>query len=245
MEEIKNIYDNREFFDSYMTLRENENSHNAIIEQPAMMKLLPDVKGKKVLDLGCGYGDNETDFVNRGASYVLGIDLSEKMLGVAKEKNSHANVEYRQMDMADIDKIEGKFDLVYSSLAFHYVEDFHKLIKNIYSLLNEGGIILFSQEHPLTTSTVGKGTFNKDGEKYISYTFSNYNEGGKRVVNWFIDGLVKYHRPFAQVFNAITDAGFKLLRVEEPKPREEIIEKIPKLYKEIIKPSFLIIKAIK
>ena len=245
MEEIKNVYDNDEFFNSYAELRKNENSHNTVIEQPAMKKLLLDVKGKRVLELGCGCGGNARYFAENGAVGVVAIDLSEKMLQVAKLENSHPCVDYFQMDMADIGKLEGKFDLVYSSLAFHYVEDFQKLMMDISGLLNDGGTLLFSQEHPLTTSTFdGLGHFNKneDGE-YISYTLSNYRQGGKRVINWFIDGVVKYHRPFSEVISAIIDTGLRITAISEPVPTPEIIEKVPKMAKELIKPSFLIIRA--
>lgn len=244
MKEIKNIYDNEEFFKSYSQLRKDENSYNELMEQPAMEKLLPSIEGKTVLDLGCGFGNNAMDFIKRGAKRVVAIDLSEKMLSVAREENSHPCIQYLNMDMGEISKINEHFDLVYSSLAFHYVENFEKLLKDIYSLLNEGGILLYSQEHPLTTATLdGQGHFNKDENgKYISYTLSNYNEGGKRVVNWFVDGLVKYHRPFAYLINTYTDTGFIILHLCEPKPSENAVEKVPKMIKELIKPSFLIAK---
>lgn len=245
MKEIENIYDNEEFFNSYSETRKNENSHNTLIEQPAMRSLLPDLNGKTVLELGCGYGENAIDFISRGAKNVVAIDLSEKMLSVAKRENSHPCVNYLQLDMADIDKIGGEFDLVYSSLAFHYVEDFAGLMKKVYKKLKKGGILLFSQEHPLTTATHdGKGDFNKNKNgEYLSYTFSNYNEDGKRVVTWFVDGLVKYHRTFSRILNTIIDTGFIILATDEPKPSEETIQKIPRMKKELIKPSFLLIKA--
>ena len=245
MEEIKNVYDNEEFFNSYAQLRKNENSHNTVIEQPTMRALLPDVKGMRVLELGCGSGANAFAFAEGGAVQVLAIDLSEKMLSVAKEENSHPCVQYLQMDMAQIGELEGKFDLVYSSLAFHYVEDFGKLMKQISGLLNDGGVLLFSQEHPLTTATIdGLGHFNKDeNDEYISYTLSNYCQSGKRVVNWFVDGVLKYHRTFSDIITAVLEAGLVVERVCEPVPPPCAIEKVPRMKKELIKPSFLIVKA--
>ena len=53
----QNIYDNEIFFTEYMKLR-NEKSNNDLLEQPAINKLLPDVNGKTILDIGCGYGHN-------------------------------------------------------------------------------------------------------------------------------------------------------------------------------------------
>ena len=245
MEEIKNIYDNKRFFDGYLEIRKSKNNHNDLIEQPAMKRLMPDVKGKSVLDLGCGYGVNAIEFINKGAKKVVGIDISTKMLEVAKRENSHPCVEYLNMDMSEISSLKEKFDVVYSSLAFHYVEDLKGLLRNIRELLNDGGVLLFSQEHPITTATIdGKGDFNKDESgKYLSYTFSNYSNRGKRVVSWLVDGLIKYHRTFSDIINAIMDTGLRISAMEEPIPNEKTIEKVPRMAKELIKPSFLIIRA--
>ena len=165
----QNIFDNETFFSGYKALRDSDCNANDLIEQPAMRKLLPDLNGKSVLDLGCGYGHNCIDFVGRGAARVVGIDISEKMLDVAKEESVNAKIEYRNMSMTEISNLNEKFDFIYSSLAFHYVKDFDAFAKAMYSVLNVGGQLLFSQEHPIITSTVdGAGHFNKNesGERF-------------------------------------------------------------------------------
>ncbi len=241
----QNIFDNDTFFNGYKALRDSDCNANDLIEQPAMRKLLPDLNGKSVLDLGCGYGHNCIDFVGRGAARVVGVDISEKMLAVAKEESAHSKIEYRNMSMTEISNLDEKFDLIYSSLAFHYVKDFDAFAKDMYSVLSEGGQLLFSQEHPIITSTVdGAGHFNKDenGEK-VSYTFSNYNQPGERKIHWYVDGVIKYHRTFSNIINALANAGFVVEAVCEPTPEDRVIEKVPAWKKEYIKPNFLIIKA--
>ena len=70
---------------------------------------------------------------------------------------------YMRMDMAELGSLNSTYDLVYSSLAFHYAEDFPALVHDIYKLLRPGGILLFSQEHPIITATYdGKGHYNHD-----------------------------------------------------------------------------------
>ena len=104
---------------------------------------------------------------------------------------------------------------------------------------------MFSQEHPLITATVdGKGHYNKDenGIK-VSYTFSNYNEPGERKVHWYVDGVTKYHRSFADIINALAQSGFVIEGISEPQPQQWAMEKWPALYDEFIKPSFLIVKS--
>ena len=241
----QNIFDNETFFEGYKNLRAGETNYNDLLEQPAMAKMLPDLTGKIVLDLGCGYGHNCIDFVNRGAKRVVGVDISEKMLAVAKEESAHNNIEYRNMSMTDISNLDEKFDFIYSSLAFHYVKDFEAFANDMYSILNPGGQLLFSQEHPIITATVdGAGHFNTDenGNK-ISYTFSNYNQPGERKIHWYVDGVIKYHRTFSNIINALAKSGFVIEEVCEPVPEDWAIEKLPTIVKEYIKPNFLLVKA--
>ena len=115
----------------------------------------------------------------------------------------------------------------------------------MYAVLNVGGQLLFSQEHPIITATIdGNGHFNKNLKgKRVSYTFSNYNEPGERKVHWYVDGVIKYHRTFSNVINALANAGFVIEEICEPTPEDWAVEKLPTIVKEYIKPNFLIVKA--
>ena len=241
----QNIFDNEAFFEGYRALREREDNLNVLLEQPAMRRLLPEMTGKSVLDLGCGYGHNCLDFVKRGAKEVVGVDISEKMLDVAKTESAHEKIQYINMSMTDIGSLEQGFDVIYSSLAFHYVEDFAGFARDIFEVMNSGGWLLFSQEHPIETATVdGKDHFNcnEKGQR-VSYTFSDYNRPGKRVVSWFVDGVVKYHRPLGAIITALAKAGFVIDTVEEPVPEEWAVNRRPSLSGEFIRSNFLIIRA--
>ncbi len=241
----QNIFDNEIFFNGYKDLRDSEVNYNDLLEQPAMKNLMPDINNLSVLDLGCGYGHNCVDFVRRGAKSVVGLDISEKMLEVARDESYDEKIRYINLSMTDIGKLEEKFDFIYSSLAFHYIEDFDLFAKEMYFVLNKGGRLLFSQEHPVITATLdGKGHFNKDenGER-ISYTFSNYNEPGERKIHWYVDNVIKYHRTFSNIINALSKAGFIIEEICEPVPQEWAIEKFPAIVKEYIRPNFLIVKA--
>ena len=241
----QSIFDDEDFFKGYRALRKTEHNLNVLLEQPAMERLLPDLAGKRVLDLGCGYGHNCIDFVRRGAAEVVGVDLSERMLAVAKTESAHERIRYHRISMTDIGVLEGQFDLIYSSLAFHYIEDLAALMRLVSQKLARGGVLLFSQEHPIVTATVdGGGHFNKNeaGER-VSYTFSDYNRPGKRVVRWFVDGVEKYHRPMGQILTDIARAGLVIEQVCEPLPEPWALDVLPTLHKEEIKPNFLIVRA--
>ena len=242
---MQNIFDNEQFFSGYRELRGKEQNSNDLIIDPALNALLPDLTGKTVLDLGCGDGKHCADFIRRGAKSALGIDISEKMLQIARTENADAAIRYIQMSMTDIAGLQETFDFIYSNMAFHYIRDFQSFAKTMYSVLNPGGCLLFAQEHPVVTATMdGKGCFNRSasGQK-LSYTFSDYGVPGERVTRWFVDGVVKYHRRVSDIINALTEAGFVIERVEEPLPEKWVIEKYPSYADERIKPTFLIIKA--
>lgn len=241
----QNVYDNNEFFYEYKKLRETDDNYNDLFEQPAMKTLLPDLTGKSVLDLGCGFGNNCMDFVSHGAGSVIGVDISENMLALAQMKNSNSKIRYIHMDMADTSRLEYKFDFVYSSLAFHYVEDFEKLMQDIYKLLNSGGELLFSQEHPIVTCSLNDSNhYNYDDcGRYESYSMSHYAKTGLRRGRWFVDNVENYHRTFSDIINGIVQAGLHIVNVTEPLPSEAALQKRGGLIKEFIKPSFLIVKA--
>ena len=139
----QNLYDNEEFFNLYKELRNKSNSANNLEEKPELLSLLPNLKGKRVLDLGCGYGEWCKIYSEMGASYVKGVDISSKMLDVAKSECSQFdNIEFDLMDMANLSELDETFDVVVSSLAVHYVEDFEKLCKDVKKILNRGWNLL-------------------------------------------------------------------------------------------------------
>lgn len=247
--EKENIYDTKTFFDNYIKLRNNSVnvSANEIIEMPAIYKELPDIKGKKVLDLGCGYGNNCIKSIELGASYVLGTDISKNMIDLANKTNNHKSIEYKQIAMEDISKINNKFDLVISSLAFHYIEDYDKLLKDIYNLLNDDGILIFSQEHPISTGTILNKETNykskhKIGDKEYKLV-SDYNNEGTRNVNWLGSNYTKYHRNISTLINTLLDNKFKLLKIVEPLADSEKIHLNYKYLNQTNMPYFIIIKA--
>ena len=242
MSDPQNIYDNEVFFEGYRKLRENPLSANEMEEKPALYSLCPDLAGKSVLDLGCGFGEHCEEFKRRGASKIIGVDISEKMLGVAMAE--HPDIDFIRGDMNDLSFIGGKFDAVFSSLAVHYIEDFPKLVRQVYGLLEQGGYFIFSQENPLTTSRIGGHEWARDENGNVLYLkLSDYSRAGRRESKWFVDGVIKYHRTFSDVVNALADAGFNIERMLEPVPTEEHIRLDPKKEKDFHKPNFLLVKA--
>jgi len=226
----QNIYDNEEFFKGYQELRENKYTANELIETPQLFQLIGDVKDKIILDLGCGTGGNAKKLIELGAKKVLGIDLSTKMIETAIQSNNNPNINYKVMSMNEIDKIDEKFDLVVSSLAIHYIEDYNGLCKKVYNLLNDGGEFIFSHGHPMDSAPILKDYSENfviiNDKKY--FLLSDYNNEGKRISHWFVDSVETYHRNMGHLVNGLIDAGFKLERLLESYATEDIIKIKPK-----------------
>ena len=240
----QNIYDNQTFFDGYKKLRGNPSAANIIVEKPALFSLCPDFAGKAVLDLGCGYGENCKEISRLGAINVVGIDISKKMLEVAKCENKCENVQFLQLSMTNLDVLNQQFDIVVSSLSVHYIKDFDSLLKSINRLLNDHGLFIFSQEHPLTTALKEADYWSKDeAGNILHYNLTDYSLMGERRTTWIVDNVLKYHRTLSYIINSLINAGFVIEKVLEPLPSEKVIQQYPAYKKYNHKPDFLLIRA--
>lgn len=244
----QNIYDIKSFSDAYDKMRYENKGMNAndLVEIPNFRKLIPDVKVKRILDLGCGYGENDKYCIGLGAKEILGIDISKHMIKIAKENNNDENIKYKVMAMENINEIEEKFDIVISSLAFHYVKDYEKLINDIYNLLNDDGILIFSIDHPLRIASKFETWMKKNYTKINGKWFllvSDYNREGIREKEWNGVMVKRYHRNFSSLINGLVNSGFKIDKILEPIPDEKAIKIIPKYINQYDRPYFLFVRA--
>ncbi len=243
----QNIYDNEIFFKEYQALRNNNVgiSANDLIEIPQLFELIGDVKGKTILDIGCGAGGHDRKLIDLGAKSVMGIDISEKMIEEAIKNNNTNNILYKRLSMNDLEAIDMKFDLVISSLAIHYIDDYEGLCKKVYNLLNDGGYFIFSHGHPMDSAVILNNYENNyiviDDKKY--FLISDYNNEGKRISHWFVDGVETYHRTMSHLVNGLIDAGFVIERLNESYVTDENIKINPKLIEQKDHSYFVYIKS--
>ena len=240
----QNVYDNAEFFHNYCALRGKSDNYNDLLEQPALWSLLPPLAGRRVLDLGCGFGDACARYADAGAAAVVGIDLSEKMIARARRDHMRPQVTYLCRSMANLEGLAGPFDVVTSSLAVHYVADFPALARAVAGLLTPGGCFVFSQEHPLTTAPVADIAWQKDAAgQATAYLLSDYGRPGFRTEAWLGQRVEKYHRRFSDLVQALCAADLSITAMEEPVPDAETLAHCPRMEREFHKPSFLLIRA--
>jgi SAM-dependent methyltransferase len=173
---------------------------------------------------------------------VLGIDLSENMLLRAAINTPHANVSYRRAAIEDVDLPAGAYDLVFSSLALHYVESFDRVCDAVARLLAPGGAFVFSVEHPIYTASWSP-RFEHDGEGRAYWPLNRYLDEGARVTDWLAPGVIKQHRTISSYVNGLIGTGFCLTLLQEWGPSAKQIEAHPEWAVERDRPMFLLVSA--
>jgi SAM-dependent methyltransferase len=238
----QNIYDTQTFFDQYSQLDRSIEGLGGAPEWPALRALLPDPRGLRIVDLGCGFGWFCRWAAEQGAAHVRGLDISEKMLARAAATNAHATITYIRADLERLDLPEASFDIVYTSLALHYVEDLAGLVKNVHRAMVAGGHLVFSIEHPIYMASMHpRWLVDRDGGK--SWPVDHYLVEGQRTTDWLAKGVVKQHRTIGTTLNLLIQTGFTIAHVEEWCPTDEQIAANPELAEERERPMFLLIAA--
>lgn len=238
----ENKYDNEKFFEKYSKMCRSQKGLEGAGEWSELQKVLPDFHGKRVLDLGCGYGWHCIYAAENGAQDVLGTDISKKMLEVAEEKNGHEKIKYHCRAMEDLSFGEGAFDIIISSLAFHYIKDFASLVKQISHWLTSKGYFVFSVEHPVFTSYGTQDWYYDSQGGILHFPVDNYYYEGERRAVFLGEEITKYHRTLTTYLNTLLQNGFELQHVIEPQPPEDMLD-IPGMKDEMRRPMMLIVAA--
>lgn len=230
-------------FDAYETLAEayaaavDTKPHNAYYERPATLSLLPDVRGKRVLDAGCGPGVYSEWLVEHEAE-VVALDASPKMVELARRRLG-GRVDVRQADLSKpLDFLDSSsFDVVLSPLVLEYVEDWRTPFAEFYRVLRPAGHLVFSVTHPFFD--------------YVYFKSNNYFATELVGSEWRGFKSVRVHMPsfrrsLGATLNPLVEAGFRIETLLEPKPTEAFKEADPKHYEELSQqPCFLCVRAAK
>lgn len=240
----QNIYDDPRFFAGYSTLERFGAGWQQAMEHADLLALLPPVAGRRALDLGCGAGQLAHHLATSGAAEVVGVDVSERMLERARAEWAHPRVTYRREAMEHLVFDLARFDLVVSSLALHYVDDYAGLMARIAGWLAPGGVLVYSTEHPIYTARLpGEGWVVDEAGRRTGWSLDRYADEGTREETWFVSGVRKVHRTLATLVNGVVDAGLVVERLVEPVPDEQWLRDHPQWAEERRRPIFLMVRA--
>jgi ubiquinone/menaquinone biosynthesis C-methylase UbiE len=238
----QNIYDNDAFFQGYSQMNRSVHGLDGAPEWPTLRSMLPDMNGAHVLDLGCGFGWFCRWAGQHGAASVLGIDISENMLARAARDTQDATITYRRGDLESVTLEPNAYDLVYSSLALHYIESLPRLLKEVYASLKPGGSLVCSIEHPVYTASISAGWIqHPDGHR--TWPVDHYQYEGPRTTNWLVEGVVKQHRTIGTYLNLLIQLGFTITHVQDWGLTPELLDAHPDWEEEMHRPMFMLISA--
>ncbi len=224
-------------------------SFSEIMERPAVERLTGNVAGARVLDLGCGAGPYSIWFAERG-SQVSGLDLSETMLALARQKavDRGVRIDFRIADMREpLPFNNAEFDLVFTATALHYVEDLAGLFREIARVTKRTGHFVASVLHPMSTAYFP--TLTTENQREPQY----FGEPARSLETPWLDygevtgkgrRIVCHHHTTAEYFDAIVSAGLRVTNLCEPKPPAEYASQNASRYEEAMRvPVYLIFKA--
>ncbi len=187
------------------------------------LHLLGDVRGKHIIELGCGGGQCSIALVKRGAT-CTGVDFSRQQLDYARalaEKNLDAaqqrQIHFIQSDLECMDSVpDGSYDIGFSAFCFDWIQDFSKLFAGIRRKLKPSGFLVFSMGHPFSKCLDDEW----DGQlpPKLKYPYFQREE-------WEDDPqgrAIRYRLPtIGDLFSIVSDAGFQVDKLLEPEPVDD------------------------
>ncbi|MFF9067804.1 methyltransferase domain-containing protein [Streptomyces sp. NPDC014891] len=123
-------------------------------EVPSFLGTVGDVTGRSILDLACGTGFYSREFRRRGATEVLGVDISAEMIAAAQDferRDPLGGVRYEVGDVAELPVLEQKYDIALGVQCLNYAEDIvglERMCRNIHRNLKPGGEFFVLAQRP-------------------------------------------------------------------------------------------------
>ncbi|MCY3801571.1 MAG: methyltransferase domain-containing protein [Chloroflexi bacterium] len=218
------------------------------VHGPALLSTCGDVRGLRVLDVGCGQGWFSRQLALKGAQ-VTGIDISSRQIenALKHEERSPLGIEYRIESAAESAGLwkPGSFDLATGCMSFQDMADVGAAFAAVRELLVENGRLVISVSHPGTDTVHREWELSDDGSR-LALKIDRYFDTGPRTVNWSMERLVSHwespawRRTLTEWSKLIAEAGFVMRRMNEPRPTREQIARQPALEDAARLPMFLI-----
>lgn len=242
-EKIRKAYDIlvREYYENRKNATGLSHFYNENLEMPTMLKMLGNVKGRKVLDLGCGPGIYAKILSDRGAK-VKGIDNSDELVKIAKEEAPKAEIV-----VGDAEKLpykNGEFDIVMSALVLGHFKSWDKISKEVKRVLKKRGLFIFSGYNPVADSFVDKKWFLKEFRIVANYFKEDWKKGMWIESNEKV-GIVHHHKTYGTIVRLLVKHGFEIVDYEDCRPTEESKKMYPERHKKYMNMPYFCVWKVK
>lgn len=221
--------------------REGYDVYRDYLNTPAFLEMLPDVTALSGLDIGCGEGHNTRLLAARGAR-VTAIDIAHKFVSHAKnaETAGGSEIAYATASAVQLPFPDRTFDFATAFMSFMDIPETGWVFAEAYRILKRGGFLQFSIAHPCFDTPHRRNLRNDERLTYAIEVGDYFRNEEGRVTEWLFgaappeakEGLPSFKTPrftrtLSQWLNLIVEAGFKLKRIEEPRPSDETVKKCP------------------
>ncbi len=220
-------------------VRKGWDLYRELFNNPNFFRFIGDLKGKRVLDAGCGEGYN-TRILAKGGAMMSGVDISNKMIEFAKieEKKEKLGIQYEIASFTDLSLFEEcTFDAVVSFMAIMDSPDLESIFKEIFRVLKKDGRFIFSVTHPCFL-TKGLEWIEDENENAIKLTVSDYFNNQPWIEEWKFSHSPEYDdvKPFSvpsypwtlsEYINTLIKNRFILKKIEESRPSQDVCDKHP------------------
>jgi SAM-dependent methyltransferase len=172
------------------------------------------LKGRRVLELGCGAAQASIAFAKAGAT-AIGVDNSQAMLAAARQmcEAEEVKIELRHGDMADLAFLRAdSIDAVFSSNSFQFVEDLGRVFRQVHRVLRVGAPLVFSLPHPAWFA------IDADKEGPVTVQRSYFDRSPERLRVAGEVALTAYHHTFADLYMGLARSSYRVDLVLEPEP---------------------------
>jgi SAM-dependent methyltransferase len=186
----------------------------------AELRLCGDLSGKRVLDIGCGAGENAVTMASQGA-HVIAVDVSRAQLALGKRLAESAEIreEWHENDAADLAFLRAdSIDVALSTGVVDEIEDFDRLLRQVHRVLRPGSAFVFSHQHPMRLA-VGRDDAAPGALPLGRLEVRrSYFDPSPFEIMFDDEKMQVFPRTIADVFSALHRAGYRVDALLEPEP---------------------------
>lgn len=211
---------------------------------PTLIKLLGDVKNKRLLDAGCGEG-YLSRLLAKSHATITAVDASPRMLEIAQERTpENLAINYQYGNCEDLRHLsDNSFDLIVSNMVIQDLANYKSAFQEMYRLLADQGSFIFSILHPCFITPECGWEKSEDSQKLYWKTDKYFYEGAYEQAGMGNEEkMLLFHRTLSSYINALIQTGFLLEEIIEPKPSKEMLQKYPSFEDDFRAADFIVFK---